>query len=322
MTIGISLLLVTLGLGLLAGGGEALVRGAVSIAKEVGLTPAVIGLTVVALGTSLPELVVSVIASLRGQPDIAVGNVVGSNIFNLALTAGLCALLVTLPIHGNVVKLEWPVMFVASAVFMLVARDGVIDRLEAGTFLAALIAFTGYSVWIARQEVQAAELDEFRDEVAVRGIRRGGPELLKAVAAVAIGLVLLVVGGRLLVDGSVRLAELAGISERVIGLTIVAAGTSAPEVATALVAAYRRQTDVAVANLIGSNIFNILGIVGVSGTILPLQVSPTILGTDMWWMLGTAGILFPMMWFGRSLTRRDGLVLLAGYGVYLFYLLR
>jgi cation:H+ antiporter len=221
-----------------------------------------------------------------------------------------------------VVKLEWPVMFVASAVFMLVARDGVIDRLEAGTFLAALIAFTGYSVWIARQEVQAAELDEFRDEVAVRGIRRGGPELLKAVAAVAIGLVLLVVGGRLLVDGSVRLAELAGISERVIGLTIVAAGTSAPEVATALVAAYRRQTDVAVANLIGSNIFNILGIVGVSGTILPLQVSPTILGTDMWWMLGTAGILFPMMWFGRSLTRRDGLVLLAGYGVYLFYLLR
>ena len=114
MTIGISLLLVTLGLGLLAGGGEALVRGAVSIAKEVGLTPAVIGLTVVALGTSLPELVVSVIASLRGQPDIAVGNVVGSNIFNLAFTAGLCALLVTLPIHGNVVKLEWPVMFVAS----------------------------------------------------------------------------------------------------------------------------------------------------------------------------------------------------------------
>jgi cation:H+ antiporter len=256
MTLGMSLLLVTLGLALLAGGGEALVRGAVSIAKEVGLTPAVIGLTVVALGTSLPELVVSVIASLRGQPDIAVGNVVGSNIFNLALTAGLCALLVTLPIRGNVVKLEWPVMFVTSAVFILVARDGLIDRLEAGTFLAALIAFTGYSVWIARQEVQAAELEEFRDEVAVRTLRQGGAELLKAVAAVVIGLLLLVVGGRLLVDGSVRLAELAGLSERVIGLTIVAAGTSAPEVATSLVAAYRRQTDVAVANLIGSNIFN------------------------------------------------------------------
>jgi len=322
VTIGFSLLLVVLGLGLLAVGGEALVRGAVAIARHAGLTPAVIGLTVVALGTSLPELVVSVIASMRGQPDIAVGNVVGSNIFNLAFTAGLCALLATLPIRGTVVKLEWPVMFIASAVLLVVARDGLVDRLEAGTFLAALIAFIAYSVWIARQEVQEAEAKEYRDEVAVRTLRPSGKELLKAAGALVLGLLMLVIGGRFLVDGSVRLAQLAGISERIIGLTIVAAGTSAPEVATSLVAAYRRQTDVAVANLIGSNIFNILGIVGTAGVILPLRVSPAILAADMWWMLGSAAILFPMMWFGRSLTRRDGLVLLAGYGAYMYFLLR
>lgn len=316
----LSLLLIVIGLLLLAGGGEALVRGAVAIARHAGLTPAVIGLTIVAMGTSLPELVVSVLASLRDQPDIAVGNVLGSNIFNIAFILGLSALIVPLPIRGNVVRLEWPIMFLASAAFAVVARDGLLDRLEAGLFVAAMTAFIGYSVWIARREVAGEEAREFKDEVEARSIdvRR---ETMLSVGAVVLGLLLLLVGGRLLVDGAVNLARLAGLSERIIGLTIVAAGTSAPEVATSIVAAVRKQTDVAVANIIGSNIFNLLGILGTAGLILPLQVSAGMLASDVWWMLGTALVLYPLMYLGKKLSRVDGALLLGVYGAYLWLLL-
>jgi cation:H+ antiporter len=322
MTIALALGLVVIGLLLLAGGGELLVRGAVAIAAIAGLTPAVIGLTVVALGTSLPELVVSVVASLEHQPDIAVGNVVGSNIFNISFTAGLAALVATLPIRGNVVKLEWPVMLLATIAFMLVGRDGSIDRIEAGAFLIGLIAFIGYSIRIARVDAEPSEIRELTEEVKHRGLNPRQKEMLLSVLAVTGGLILLVFGGRLLVDGSVRIAQVAGISERVIGLTIVAAGTSAPEVATTLVAAYRRQTDIAVANLIGSNIFNLLGILGVAGLILPLPVAPAIMRDDAWWMLGTSIALYPLMIRGMKLSRVEGGVLFGIYLVYISLLLR
>jgi cation:H+ antiporter len=316
-----SLLLIVIGLALLAGGGEALVRGAVAIARHAGLTPAVIGLTIVAMGTSLPELVVSVMASFRGQPDIAVGNVLGSNIFNIAFILGLSALIIPLPIRGNVVRLEWPIMFLASGAFLVVARDGLLDRFEAGLFVVALAAFTGYSVWIARREVAGEEALEFRAEVETRAIHAKAREMALSAGAILVGLVLLVIGGRLLVDGAVNLARLAGLSERVIGLTIVAAGTSAPEVATSIIAAVRRQTDVAVANIIGSNIFNLLGILGTAGLILPLQVSAGMLASDVWWMLGTALVLFPLMYIGKRLSRLDGALLFGVYGAYLWLLL-
>ncbi len=314
--------LVLVGLILLAGGGDLLVRGATSIARMAGLTPAVIGLTVVALGTSLPELVVSVIASIDEQPDLAVGNVVGSNLFNITFILGLAALIARLPIRGSVVKLEWPVMFLASVVCVGFSRDGTLDRIEAGVFLVSLVVFLAYSVYLARREVTAGEQVDLTAEVQRLTLRNQGRELGLAMAATVGGVAILVLGGKLLVDGAVRLAQVAGLSERVIGLTIVAAGTSAPEVATSLVAAIKKQSDIAVANLIGSNIFNILGILGTAGLIYPLRVTSGMLNHDMVWMVGTALLLFVLMWFRKTLSRIDGLILLGAYAAYLVGLLR
>lgn len=316
-----SLLLVAAGLVLLAIGGEVLVRGAVAVARTAGLTPAVIGLTIVAMGTSLPELVVSLLAGVRGQADIAIGNVIGSNIFNLAFTAGLVAVVGTVPISGNVVKLEYPVMLLATVVFLLLATDGVFSRPEAGAFLLGLILFTAWSVHIARVDVRPDEREVFREEVSRYSLRPRTRALMVSLTAVVAGLGLLTLGGRVLVDGAVQLAQLAGVSERVIGLTIVAIGTSAPEVAASLVAARRGHTDIALGNLIGSNIFNLLGILGVAGLVRPLAIAPELLGNDGWWMLAVTLLLFPLMWLGMRLSRRDGLVLLGTYGAYLVLLI-
>lgn len=315
-------LLVAAGLGLLAFGGEILVRGSVAVARGAGLTPAVIGLTVVAAGTSLPELVVSLLAALNGQPDIAVGNVVGSNIFNLGLIAGLVAVVVEVPIRGNVVKLEYPVMLLATVAFLLLATDGVFDGYEAAVFLLALVIFTGWSVRIAREDAVPVEVTQLEAEVQWRVLHPRHRVMLLSILAVLAGLGLLALGGRLLVDGAVQLAQLAGLSERVIGLTIVAAGTSAPEVAASLVAARRGHTDLALGNLIGSNIFNLLGILGVAGLIVPLQIAPGIIQQDGWWMLGLTVLLLPLMWLGMRLSRADGIVLLVTYAAYLALLLR
>ncbi len=327
MTLFTAIALVLLGLALLTIGGEALVRAATTLAELAGVTPAVIGLTVVAIGTSLPELVVSIVAAVRDQPDLAVANVVGSNIFNVAATLGLAALVLPLPVHGTAVRLEWPFMFIASCAFFLLARDGRIDRLEGAFFLIALVLFVAYSVRLARREVSAAEARQFAEGAEARDIdARDGttrpPRIVVPLVVLAIGVAALVAGGRLLVDGAVALARLAGMSERVIGLTIVAGGTGAPELATSLVAALRGRTDVAVANLIGSNIFNILGIIGVSAIVVPLSVAPAILRGDLWWMIGTSLLILPMMHFGRRISRWEGAVLFGTYLAYLGVLLR
>jgi cation:H+ antiporter len=317
-----SVLLVILGLGLLAGGGEALVRGATTIARIAGLTPAVIGLTVVAAGTSLPELVVSILAAFHGTPDIAVGNVVGSNIFNIGMVLGAAALVTPLVVHGAAVRLEWPVMFLASWIGFLLMRDYGLDRLEGGFFVASLIVFTAYSVYIARYEVSAEEETDYASETAGRSLHPRTRELGMSILAVVVGSGLLVLGGKFLVDGSVAIARYAGMTERVIGLTIVAVGTSAPELAASLVAAYRGRTDLALANIIGSNIFNILGILGITALIHPIPIAEAIVQTDVWWMLAFAVVLFPMMRKGKSISRIEGGVLLAGYGFYVVTLLR
>jgi len=317
-----SVLLVILGLGLLAGGGEALVRGATTIARIAGLTPAVIGLTVVAAGTSLPELVVSILAAFHGTPDIAVGNVVGSNIFNIGMVLGAAALVTPLVVHGAAVRLEWPVMFLASWIGFLLMRDYGLDRLEGGFFVASLIVFIAYSVYIARYEVSAEEETDYASETAGRSLHPRTRELGMSILAVVVGSGLLVLGGKFLVDGSVAIARYAGMTERVIGLTIVAVGTSAPELAASLVAAYRGRTDLALANIIGSNIFNILGILGITALIHPIPIAEAIVQTDVWWMLAFAVVLFPMMRKGKSISRIEGGVLLAGYGMYVFTLLR
>jgi cation:H+ antiporter len=318
--------LIVLGLALLAGGGEALVRSATTLAEVAGVSPAVIGLTVVAIGTSLPEFAVSLLAAQQGQPDLAVGNVVGSNIFNIAAALGLTALIIPLPVHGTAVRLEWPFMFAASAACLLFARDGVLDRLEGGFFLISLALFVAYMVRLARRDVSGLEARSLEAQVADRDIdaRRNAPtpaRLALVVAVLAVGLAALVTGGRFLVDGSVSLARLAGLSERVIGLTIVAAGTGAPELATSLVAAYRRRADVAVANMIGSNIVNILGILGATALVSPVPVAPAIVASDMWWMIGTSLLLLPILRTGHRVSRTEGGILVAAYGVYLIRLL-
>jgi cation:H+ antiporter len=323
----VALVLVIGGLVLLAAGGDALVRAATTIAELAGVSPAVIGLTVVAIGTSLPELVVSLLAAVRGEPDLAVANVVGSNIFNIAATLGLTALIIPLPVHGSAVRLEWPVMFAASLVCLVVARGGVIDRVEGAVLLATLVVFIAYTVRVARRDIGAAEARQLADQVEARDIDRpnsagGTSRAVVAAAVLAVGIGALVGGGRLLVDGAVALARLGGMSERVIGLTIVAGGTGAPELATSLVAALRRRTDVAVANMIGSNIFNILGILGVTAIISPVRVATAIVESDMLWMIGTTVLLLPLMRSGAHLTRAEGAVLLGTYGAYLFVLLR
>lgn len=318
--------MVVAGLALLAGGGEALVRAATTIASLLGVAPAVIGLTVVAMGTSVPELVVSLFAALSGQADIAIGNVVGSNIFNIAAALGITALITPLPVHGNAVRLEWPFMFAASLACLLVAQNGVVGRLEGGAFLVALALFIAYMVRIARRDVGVEESRELADEVASRDLDArhagGRPSMLVTLGVLAAGIVGLVIGGRLLVDGAVDIARIAGMTERQIGLTVVAGGTGAPELATSVIAALRGRTDVAVANMIGSNIFNILGILGMTAVITPVAVSASIIGSDMWWMIGVSVLLLPMLHSALRLTRIEGGVLLGAYAAYLWLLLR
>ena len=319
--------LVLLGLVLLAGGGEALVRAATTLAQLAGVSPAVIGLTVVAIGTSLPELVVSVVAATGGEPDLAVANVVGSNIFNIAATLGVTALIIPLPVHGSAVKLEWPVMFAASFLCLLLARDGRIDQLEGGFFLVSLLLFIVYTVRLARTDVGKVEARQLADQVESRDIdvgekpERNTRKLLVTLAVLAVGIGALVAGGRLLVDGAIGLARIAGLSERVIGLTIVAGGTGAPELATSLMAAFRKRTDVAVANMIGSNVFNVLGILGVTAMIAPIPVAPALVQSDMWWMIGTSLLLLPVLRSQARISRGEGAVLLGVYLTYLFVLL-
>lgn len=322
MTLLTAVSLILGGLVLLAGGGEALVRGATAIARRAGVTPAVIGLTIVAAGTSLPELVVSVLAALGGEPEIAVGNVVGSNIFNLVGVLGITALITSLPVRGAAVKYEWPFMFLVTCGAVLFARDGLIDRLEGGFMVVSFGFFSGFMIRLARREVANHERTQFAAEAGRRTIRAPEATLALAITAVVIGLLLLVFGGSALVSGAVGLARLAGISERIIGLTVVAIGTSMPEMAASAVAALRGRTDVAIANLIGANIFNLLGILGVTALIRPIPVTTQMLNTDMVWMTVTAFALFPVMRSGMRVSRFEGGLLLAMYAAYLVLLLR
>ncbi len=312
MTLPVAVGLVLLGLGLLAGGGEALVRGAVAIARHAGVTPAVIGLTVVAVGTSLPELVVSVLAALRGQSDLAVGNVVGSNILNLTGILGVSALVAALPVQRAAIRLEWPMVVFASALTLLLASDGRIDGTDAAVMLGTITGFTWWMVGHARREFAADTTVHVPSGIGVRA----------AVVFVVVGVVMLVVGARFLVSGAVSLARLAGWSERVIGLTVVAIGTSTPELATSVIAARRGRTDMAISNLLGSNTFNLLGILGAAGVLHPVAVSAGLLRSDMVWMLLTAGLLLPLLATGQRVSRREGGLLVAVYLAYLILLLR
>lgn len=313
----LELLLILVGLVLLVAGGEALVRGASGIALFARMSPAVVGLTIVAAGTSMPELVVSVQAALTGSPGLSMGNVVGSNLFNIGAIVGITALVRPLRIRSDTVRLEWPVMMLATFQLYLLARDGEVDRLEGGFLFGALVAFVGYAVWVSRSdEVMAAEVG--RGDLATASFgRTGTPALLLNLLAVGAGMALLAGGSTALVQGAVQLATRLGVTPTVIGLTIVAAGTSAPELVTSLVAARRGQDDIAVGNVVGSNIFNVLGILGTTAVVHPVPVDRVIVERDAWWMIAASLLLFPIMVTGMRVSRLEGALLVTGLAVYL-----
>lgn len=316
-----SIALISVGLLLLGGGGEALLRGAVGLATLLRLSPAVIGLTVVAAGTSVPELSVSLIAGLRGQADIAVANAVGSNLFNIGFILGLCAMIRPLAISGNTIRLEYPVLAIVTLMCLAVAQDGVINWLDGALFLTVYVGFTAYMVTLVRQQVNAQESAELGGEVAELG-GKGAPRLGLLLVMLTLGVVLLALGAQATVTGAVNLARLIGMSERVIGLTIVAVGTSLPEIVASLMSSWRGRDDIAIGNVIGSNLFNILGILGLSSLVMPMQVHPAIVSSDNWWMLGLTLLLFPLMYTGRSIRRVEGLLLMTVYVIYVGLLLQ
>ena len=321
----VSLSLVVVGLLLLVAGGEVILRGAVGLATLARLTPAVIGLTVVAAGTSVPELAVSATAAFQGSSDIAVGNVVGSSIFNLLFILGLAALVRPLAITGNTIRLEYPVLLLVTLMCLAVADDGVISRLDAILFVATYVAFMTYLVTLVREQMKPTLAANLVAEVAalepVIDDAPPPPKPWVCFAFLAAGVALLGAGANLTVTGAVDLGRMLGLSERVIGLTIVAGGTGLPEVVTSLVSSIRGRDDVAIGNVIGSNLFNILGVLGLNGLVAPIPVSPAILASDNWWLMGATLLLFPLIFTGRRLGRAEGIFLLGTYGAYLYFLL-
>jgi len=310
-----------LGLGALIAGAEALVRGASKIALSLGISPLVVGLTIVAMGTSSPEVAVSVGAALSGSTDIAVGNVVGSNIFNVLFILGVSALITPLVVHSQIIRQEVPIMIGASLVLAVMIIDGRLGHWEAGLLLAMLV---GYVVFLVRQSRAATA--QTRDEFAEAAARRdAGWDSHWAVQAllIAAGLALLVLGSNWLVDAAVAFARALGVSDLVIGLTIIAAGTSMPEVATSVTAAVRGERDIAVGNVIGSNTFNILGCLGLSGLVSPagLGIAPAVLNFDIWVMIAVAVACLPVFLLGRQIGRKRGMLFLAYYAAYVAYLI-
>lgn len=303
------------GLVLLYAGAEALVKGATAMAFRLGISSLVIGLTIVAFGTSAPEMTVSVLAAFSGKGDIAAANVVGSNIFNIAVILGIASLICPIHISRQLIRWDVPVMIGVSLLGIWMLANRVLSQIEGVILFAGIILYT---VWAFRRS---------RSTSAISG--EGNPEspsaeyphmkLSLSVMWIVTGLILLVLGSKALVTGAIYLARSAGLSESIIGLTIVSAGTSLPELATSVVAAFRRQPDIAVGNIIGSNIFNILAILGVSSLLVPYS-APGLTTVDLAVMLGFAVVAMPFMWTKFTLSRTEGFLLLAGYGIYLWHL--
>ncbi len=306
------------GLVVLSTGGELLVRGAARLAQTLGVSALVIGLTVVAFGTSAPEAAVSILAAIRGEAGIAIGNIVGSNIANLLLILGAAALARPLRISLNLIRTDLPVMLLVTAAFLMLAADKAafsagptrIERYEGLVFLLGLAAYTWLTYRLARREPPAVEAEY---QAAQRG---AGPVALNALLLV-LGIGGLVGGAELIVRGASGIAELLGVERRIIGLTIVAVGTSLPELATCVIAARRNQPDIAVGNIVGSNIFNILSVAGLASLVRPLEVPRETLFFDAPVMLVVSLLAWYICWHGRTVTRRLGTGLLALYLTFL-----
>jgi len=302
--------------GLIAGG-DLLVRGAVSVARRINVSPMIIGLTLVGFGTSTPELVTSVQAALAGAPGIAVGNVVGSNIANILLILGVAALFSPMLVSSKAFKRDGWVLFFATTLCVGVVLAGSLERLVGLAFLTSLLIYLGLTIrYERRSRSSAAEVYEAEAETVA--LRPSGLPL--GLLLFITGLVLTLIGAKLMVTGAIAFALTFGVSETIVGLTIVAMGTSMPELVTAIMAAIRGQNDVAFGNVLGSNIFNSLGIVGTTALVHPLQVPEEIARLDIWVMAGATALMFVFAISGWRISRREGGILAAGYFIYLTYL--
>ena len=311
------------GLAALVVGADILVRGASRLALSFGISPLVVGLTIVAFGTSAPEMAVSVGAVLNGQTGLAMGNVVGSNIFNVLFILGLSALIAPLVVHVQLIRQEVPILIGASLLLLILSLDGRISVLDGGLFFGLLLAYTVFLVVQSRRETQAAQA-EFDAELHAPPAGAWDARLPVQIALIVAGLGLLVLGSDWLVTSAVAFAQALGVSDLVIGLTIVAAGTSMPEVATSVAAALKGERDIAVGNVVGSNTFNILGCLGLSGLVAGsagLAVAPSLLAFDIWVMLAVALACLPIFLSGREIARWEGAVFLGYYAAYVSYLL-
>jgi cation:H+ antiporter len=314
----ISLLLVLAGFVALYFGAEWLVKGSSALALRFGLPPLLVGLTVVAYGTSSPEMVVSVIASLKGEGDLAIGNIVGSNILNIGLILGLTALITPLKMEFQLLKFDTPVMIAVSGLFLWMFRDFRIDRWEGIVFAGLAVTYTVVNIILAKRTTTPHVEVEYQEEIS--SITQGtGASLGKLVLLIVGGLAVLIAGSRAFVIGASDLARMWGVSEALIGLTIVSIGTSLPELASSLIAALRKQADIAVGNIIGSNIFNILAIGGVASIVKPIH-APNISMVDNYVMIGMAVLFILLAATGFRIRRWEGGVLLLAYAGYLAWL--
>ncbi|MCG3175864.1 MAG: hypothetical protein MOGMAGMI_00801 [Candidatus Omnitrophica bacterium] len=308
------------GLSILIVGAEMLVRGGASFAARVGVSSLVIGLTIVAFGTSSPEVVVSAKAALSGDSEIAIGNVVGSNIFNVLFILGVSSLIRPLQVSRQLVRFDVPVMIGTSILVLALSLDGVLGKTDGLILLAGIVVYTVTVIRSARKETNTGVLREYESEY---GLKQRAGSWLKDVVLIAAGLSALVLGARWFVEGAVGIARSLGISELVIALTIVSAGTSMPEVATSIMASIRKERDIAVGNVVGSNIFNVLVILGIASLLAKgdgLVVAPGVIDFDLPVMIAVAVACLPIFFTGRTIARWEGVVFVFYYAAYVLFL--
>lgn len=311
----VAIVLLIVGLIFLIGGGELMVRGSIGIALKFKISALVVGMTVVAFGTSMPELLVSLNAVLADLHDISTGNVIGSNICNIGLVLGLTALVFPIAINKNSIRIDWPMMMTASIVLYLFMRDLLLIWWEGLIFVFTLIIF---GTWLIRKSRKEGLQDASEEDEAMK--KSSKLPLWLSMLFVLAGILALFFGSDWFVQGATDIARLLNVSERVIGLSLVALGTSIPEIITSLVAAFRKETDISIGNILGSNIFNILGILGITSIVKPIQINPDILYVDTWWMLGLAFIILPIMLLRKKMGRVEGFILLTIYSSYIYLL--
>lgn len=311
----VDILMIVAGLVLLFFGGEGLIKGAVSLARQFGLSQLLVSAVIVGFGTSMPEMTVSVGAALKGAPDIALGNVIGSNIANILLIIGLSALLCPLFVGGNAIKRDTVATILAALALCLLALLGHINAIAGFMMLATLAA---YIVWSYRldKNTRPETVAHIEQDIEGAPLLSARKALLYAIA----GLVLLIAGAHVLVEGAVAIARMSGLSDAVIGLTIVAIGTSLPELATAMIAAYRRHSDVVIGNILGSNIFNIFAILGVTAIVSPIPFSGQMAQVDVWIMLAVTAFLAIYLFNGIKVGKKSGAIMLLIYLAYIFWL--